>query len=169
MDMDLDQIIRVSLSEFVARIFDHKWRGREREAIALYVLGFLQRQCRPQGILSDPTQIGVEVAVPGVRSVNPKGRVNKDLVIWPEPGMTLWNENWEPCNSPLAVLEWKVFRRIHRNPGLSADDLRWLKDFTTSQAGSTGYAVSIDLAERSFRARVARVAAGVIDEEWVRL
>jgi hypothetical protein len=39
--------------------------------------------------------------------LNPRGRVNKDLVIWPEPGMTMWDLGWNPINVPAAVLEWK--------------------------------------------------------------
>jgi hypothetical protein len=39
-------------------------------------------------ILTDATQIGIEVTVPSDKSLNPKGRVCKDLVLWREPSLT---------------------------------------------------------------------------------
>jgi hypothetical protein len=110
MNAEIDNIVRVSLTEFVEDVFRSSWRGREREAVSLYVLGFLQEQCRSGRILRDPTQIGIEAAVPSSLKLNPKGRVCKDLVLWREPKMTCWNERWEAVNPPLAIMEWKAFR-----------------------------------------------------------
>ncbi|QOJ03658.1 MAG: hypothetical protein HRU71_09230 [Planctomycetia bacterium] len=63
---ELDSIIQSSLLEFAEWIDHHAWFGREKEAVSLYVLGFLQKHCRPRTILSDATQIGIEVAVPQI-------------------------------------------------------------------------------------------------------
>jgi len=163
----LDGLIRSTISEFTAAIFDSGWRGREREAVSLYAAGFLQPRCLPGALLRDPTQVAIEVAVPGVLSLNPKGRVNKDLVIWPEPRMTLWDKNWAAVNEPLAVLEWKVFRLATRPPRVSDHDVEWLTAFSGSRDRFVGYAVTIDLAGRSFRTRVARFSRGNIEAEWL--
>src|SRR6266550_3801870 len=87
----LDQFVRKSLEAFIGRVFATNWRGREREAISLYAFGFLQQFCGSDPVLRDPTQIGIEATVSGI-ATNRKGRVNKDLVVWPAPGMTCWNE-----------------------------------------------------------------------------
>ena len=83
--------------------------------------------------------------------------------------MTVWNEDWAVVNEPLAVLEWKVFRSNTRAPRVSKRDLEWLVAFSRDHAQFVGYTVSIDLAARSFRARVARCFCGASDLEWLSL
>ncbi|MGD1996311.1 MAG: hypothetical protein PVH62_06025 [Anaerolineae bacterium] len=61
---ELDEIVQRSLAEFVEDVFSTGWLGREREAISLFVLGYLSGFCKPGSLLRDPTQIGIEVAVP---------------------------------------------------------------------------------------------------------
>ncbi len=164
---DLDLIIRSAAEEFVAAVFSSRWRGREREAISLFAFGHLLRRCAAGSILSHPTQIAIEACVPGVPQLNPKGRVNKDLVIWPSPSMSLWDESWHEVHVPLAVLEWKVFREATKPPSLSRYDLDWLQKFSAGRAEFIGYAVWLDLAQRIHRFTAARVQNGRVDERWL--
>jgi hypothetical protein len=82
----LDKLIRTALTEFAADLSSRKWHGRENELVNLFTFGHLLRLgCPPRGNL-DPTQIGIEVAVPQLPywGKNPKRDVRKDLVIWPK-------------------------------------------------------------------------------------
>ena len=164
---ELDMIIRIAAEEFVTAVFSSRWRGREREAISLFAFGYLQRRCVAGSILSDPTQIAIEACVPGVLQLNPKERVNKDLVIWPRPGMSLWDENWDERHEPLTVMEWKVFRPQTKAPSLSGYDLDWLKKYSETRAEFVGYAIWLDLARRANRFTAARVQHGHVEERWL--
>ena len=164
----IDLIVRGSLIEFVDEVLRSSWRGREREAISLYAFGFLQRQINGSRILTDATQIGIEVTVPSDRSLNPKGRVCKDLVVWREPKMTCWNEGWEVVNYPLAILEWKAFRLKSSNPLVSRYDVEWLQRYSAFCPTSfVGYAISLDLLQRQFCVCVTRVENGHRQDSWL--
>jgi hypothetical protein len=169
MTTELDKLLRKALTEFTKKVFATGWHGREREAISLFVLGYLINQVRSESLLRDRTQIGIEVAVPSLKKLNPKGRVNKDLVIWPVGEMTLWDADWKEANTPLAVLEWKVFRKIHRTADLAPADLQWLTRWTRAFPKVTGYAVALDLAQRQFRLQVARCENGIVQREWLQM
>ena len=166
---ELDKLLREALTEFTKDVFATGWHGREREAISMFVLGYLINQVRPESSLRDRTQIGIEVAVPSYKKLNPKGRVNKDLVIWPVGGMTLWNAKWKETNTPLAVLEWKVYRNIHQTADLASVDLGWLIRWTKAFPQVIGYAVALDLAQPQFRLRVARAEKGIVQREWLQI
>ena len=107
---ELDAIVEKSLRSFFRNICS-EWCGRENEMVSLYAFGHLVKHVRRGTILSELTQIGIEVAVrqlpPDKEHPRKKKDVRKDLVIWPVPGMTLWKANI-PHNEPLAVMEWKV-------------------------------------------------------------
>ena len=117
----IDEIVRQSLTEFVSDIFQLPWSGRrEREAVSLYVLGYLIKHVKSDGFLKDPTQIGIEFTVPQISkemqtqisgSNNPKAQVYKDVVIWPKPKMTCWDSNGKPTISPSAILQWKFNKK----------------------------------------------------------
>lgn len=166
--IQIDEVVRASLTEFVEDITLSSWKGREREAISLYAFGFLQKQFRAGLILNDPTQIGIEVAVPSAERLNPKGRVCKDLILWAESKMTCWNEDWKATLYPLAIMEWKAYRQIHKRAEVSAKDVRWLSDYSTLFP-IVGYAVALDLAHRDFRLSVTRVLNGQLTIDWLRL
>jgi hypothetical protein len=164
----IDNIVRDSLTEFVEDVFRSAWRGREREAVSLYAFGFLQGHIQTNGILSDPTQIAIEAAVPSHPSLNVKGRVCKDLVLWPEPKMTCWNQSWEVVNYPLAIMEWKAFRLRSSRPLVSHEDIDWLKQYSARRPPSfVGYAVSLDLLQRQFRLCVTRIESGQAKDRWL--
>ena len=175
MNAEIDNIVRSSLTDFVEDVFRSSWRGREREAVSLYVLGFLQRQCRSDRILRDPTQIGIEAAVPSSLELNPKGRVCKDLVLWHEPKMTCWNERWEAVNPPLAIMEWKAFHRSAFRAQVYSPDVAWLKNYSALYADMfaghsfVGYAIALDLLQRKFRLSATRVENGQADDKWLQL
>lgn len=63
----IDDLIRSTLSSLTDELSTVEWTGRrEREVISLFCFGHLLRECRPGAFLHDPTQIGIEVAVPQV-------------------------------------------------------------------------------------------------------
>jgi hypothetical protein len=130
MAQQIDRPVRESLTDFITDLFARGWKGREYEAVSLYALGYLQRHFSPGSPLYDPAQIGLEVCVPGVATHNPKGRVNKDLVIWPAPAMTAWNAAWQVVNHPLAIMEWKVFQPKNARAKMSAYDIDWMGAFS---------------------------------------
>jgi hypothetical protein len=167
MIQQIDYAIRESLRDYVEELFSKGWKGREREAVSLYALGHLQRYCRPDTAFHSPTQIGLEVCVPGVPR-NPKGRVNKDLVIWPDAGMTTWDSEWAIVNYPLAIMEWKVFQPKNRRAQIWKDDVVWLVEFSC-RPSLVGYAVSLDLLAKEFRLSVSRVEAGEVTHGWLSL
>jgi hypothetical protein len=164
---EIDKIIRESLTAFVEDVFKRKWRGREYEAVSLYAFGFLQPLFRPNTALTDPTQIALEGTVPGVMGLNPKGRVCKDLVLWPKPMMTCWDEKWKISNMPISIMEWKVFRLANRKAKMSAYDITWLKKFSESKPNFVGYAISLDLLNRDFRLCTTRTYDGSATHEWL--
>lgn len=170
----LDRIIRDSLVSFAKEALAGDWTGRrEREAVSLYAFGFLLKQVRPGGVLHDPTQIGIEIPVPqvsGIAETNggdrhlEKPQVCKDLVIWPRPAMTCWDEAGNPTVSPLAVLEWKFGTET-----TSRHDLEWLKAFSKSRPEFTGFAISANRPGASFLLRAVRVSKGEADFAWLTL
>ena len=142
--------------------------------VSLYAFGHLVKHVHRGTILSDLTQIGIEVAVrqlpPDKEHPRKKKDVRKDLVIWPAPGMTLWKAN-VPHNEPLAVMEWKLNRYPNRaahqkNRPTHQDDIRWLR--TTSlrrgMADFVGYAVLVENTQDPKRLTCTRVHAGAVEQ-----
>ncbi len=163
---EIDGAVRTSLTDFFRSARNTRWQGREREAVSLYAFGFLLKHCAPGRLLHDPAQIGIEVAVPGVSSTNLKKQVCKDLVIWPAPGMTCWDDRRAPTKVPLAILEWKV------TPQAAAEhskyDLDWLARFSSEHRDVTGFAVSLVLGGDGHLG-VQRVRRGRVQAGWLRL
>jgi hypothetical protein len=166
----IDLAVQSATRAFVNDVFSSPyWRGRESEAVSYFAFGFLQRECKAGDLLADATQIVVGGCVPGVAELNPKGRVNKDLVLWPKARMSCWDTDWNVCHIPIAVLEWKVFRAKRRRPQMSTYDLDWLERFSRGRREFVGYAVSLDLAGRDWRLRAARVYDAHTEREWLTL
>jgi hypothetical protein len=160
MTLELDHIIRLSLTDFIEDIGKQPWRGKEREAISYYAFGHLLEYCRPHSILYDPRQIGIEVRVPKPARLGQKAAVCKDLVIWSEPGMTCWNAAGEANHYPLAVLEWKANE-------ISAYDVNWLRALSADNAQFIGYAVCLDLRKQNYRLSCTRIQDETVQEEWL--
>ena len=160
----MDAIIKPALVEFVEDVFARSWWGKEREAVSLFVFGYLLKHCRVGTLLYDPAQIGIEVRVPKPDNFGAKKEVCKDIVIWSRPGMTCWDESGNATHQPLTVLEWKV-----NVAELSAYDLDWLREFSAGQPEFVGYAVCLNLKPRAFRLRCARVQDRDIQRDWLEL
>jgi hypothetical protein len=160
---NLDSLIRESLLAFATFIVRENWNGREREAVSLYAFGFLVPRCRTDGPLSDPTQIGLDVAVRQIAGANRKAQVCKDLVVWPEPAGTCWDDAGNPTRDPLAILEWKG-----RAAEPSEYDQNWLREFSKTSPGLFGYAVSIDPRGQSTTLRVSQMRGGLVTRDWLR-
>ena len=132
--MNLDEIIQNSARQLISDLAGRNWIAREREIVNLFTFGYLLQHCKTGGILSDPTQIGIEVAVPQhLKSQRSNPDVCKDLVIWPKPKMTCWDANRIPANYPLSVLEWKVMHfkdSKNQKKKLSEfhSDIEWLRN-----------------------------------------
>lgn len=157
----LEEIIRASLGEFADFLSGSSWWGREREMVSLYAFGFLQRHCKHGSVLHDPTQIGIEAAVPQLPRPGAKSHVCKDLVIWPEPKMTCWAGCGHPPCYPLAILEWKTTKSGGRQA-----DIDWLSEYSAAHPESVGFSVLCGVAPRvSLDVTLAR--SGHVDHEWL--
>ncbi len=153
----LEELIAESLREFTAFIIRTGWRGREREAVSLYAFGFLVPRCRPDGVLREPTQIGLDVAVPQLPGPARKALVCKDLVIWPEPAGNCWDEAGKTTRKPIAVLEWKA-----RTESISTYDEQWLQEFSAESPTFVGFAISIHPRGTATTLTASRVRGGVL-------
>jgi hypothetical protein len=159
----IDGLIRDSLEAFLAEISSDSWWGRENEAVNRFAMGQLVKRCRPDSVLYDPRQIGIEVAVPQHTGGRAKAQVRKDLVIWPRPGMTCWEDpaRRQPTCYPLAILEWKM-GPAHS----SARDIEWLTGATTHGRELVGYAVALELSDVTAEVHVVRVFRGTAEPKW---
>lgn len=107
---ELDVTITQALTSLARELSGVGWSGRrEREVVSLFCFGHLLRQCKPGGVLYDPTQVAIEVAVPQIPgqrnltgSSRSKAQVCKDIVIWPRPGMVTWGPQGKPLWPPSA-------------------------------------------------------------------
>ncbi|PIR43981.1 hypothetical protein COV23_02320 [Candidatus Wolfebacteria bacterium CG10_big_fil_rev_8_21_14_0_10_31_9] len=131
----MDEIIEISINELNDYLKNSNWYGRENEVINLFAHTFLIKYLGKDGFTSI-SQIGVEVAVKQLSLLNGKKLVRKDLVIWGQSNETVWDDNREPKNTPIAVLEWKV-NYISKCDG----DIEWLKEFTKNYPKVTGYSI----------------------------
>lgn len=171
---ELDEVVRRSLSSFASESLSGGWSGRrEREAVSLFVFGHLLRHVRPDSVLHDAAQITIEFPVPQVAAASAtaisgragaKTQVCKDVVLWPEPGMTCWDASGDPTVAPMAIIEWKFdVRRVHE------PDVAWLAMFAESNPGFVGYEVSANRPGAPFLVDAARITAGRVDRSWLRL
>ena len=158
----LDALIRESLVELASFIATKRWHGREREAVSLYVLGFLISKCRPNGPLIHPTQVGVDVAVLQQPGPQRKKVVCKDVVIWPDEAGTCWDDSGQPTRHPLAILEWKA-----RTEKSSDYDEKWLRDFSMNLPNFVGYAISLNPDREHTSMTVTRVKNGLATPCWL--
>lgn len=165
----IEPILSESLSAFTRDLASRSWTGRrENEAVSLFALGFLLKHVRDDGPLFDPAQLGFDVSVPQIKNQRAlTGRssagpnVFKDLVVWPKPRMTCWDDAGRPRAVPLAILEWKF--DCH-NTRLLAFDVAWLQEFTSEYPGCLGYAVCATRRQSQVIVRYTKVQRGVASE-----
>ncbi len=167
---DIDLLINRLLRDFYDFILTAGWRGREREAVSLFSFNHLVPACEPGTVLYHPSQIGIEVSVPQVTELG-KPQVAKDLVIWPEPHMTAWDDQRQPTRSPAVVAEWKCagYPTPASGQGNRERDLKWLQLWTRVSEG-VGYSIGLQF-DRSGTTSLAadRVFRGEVAPDWLRL
>ncbi len=152
---------------FFAAVVGDGWRGRERESVSLFAFEFLVPRAHGAALAS-ASQIGIECAVPQVTSGG-KRQVCKDLVIWPRPRMTVWDQQRRPTRAPHVIMEWKVVgypghARLPVEQRLEAD-IAWLERFTNRYPTSLGVAVGIHWGQPS-RLKARRVVRGRAEDRW---
>ena len=160
---NIDSIVGRSLTSLARELSGGEWKGRrEREVVSLFCFGHLVGQCTPGGVLHDPAQISIEVAVPQIPGqpdltgkARSKAQVCKDIVIWPRPRMVCWDAQGKPTVAPLSVIEWK-----HNQGEVSGYDLEWLCEFSARTAEYVGYAVSTNLPSQGFTLSCTRLFGG---------
>lgn len=166
----MDDVVRSALISFANESLAGDWRGRrEREAVSLFAFRHLLREVHPKGPLFDSAQITIEFPVPQVKGCDgapalTKRQVCKDLVIWPQPGMTCWDDAGRPTIPPAALLEWKF-----GVPTVHEPDVEWLQRFTKAYPETVGYAISANRPGGGFLLGCVRVADGVVEREWLRV
>lgn len=168
----MDAIVKGALVSVAEALRDSSWTGRrEREVVSLFCFGYLLRHCDPSAILSDPTQISIEVAVPQIpgqrlltgKSSN-KAQVCKDIVIWRNSRATCWDAAGRPTVRPLTVIEWK-----HNDGPISRYDTEWLCGFSSGDPDFVGYAISTNRPARGFALSCTRVFLGERTDNWVHI
>jgi hypothetical protein len=163
----IDGLVRDALEAFIEDFTHARWWGKEHDCVNRFVHGFLVAEGLASGVLAHPTQVGIEVGV-----AQPKGfsqpAARKDVVIWPEPWMSCWNESFEPVHKPIAVLEWKLVRT--RGPlKCHVHDRAWLGAFAEDQPEAVGYAVTLNRDRgQAERISVVRFSGHSVDENWLR-
>jgi hypothetical protein len=151
---------------FAKQVEELDWVGRADEAVSLFAFGCLLRHVGPTRFLRDARQIAIHVAVPQLRAPDRKRLVRRDLVLWPQPGMSCWRTSGVPGKAPAAILQWT--RASDVSPGLySEKDIAWLREFAEEYRGSVGYAVTLGSHGYTPTVRCARVAIGRPKEDWV--
>ncbi len=152
----LDRAVQRSLRAFLHYIKARGWTGRENEAVSLYALGFLQRECKARTPLRHPTQIGIEVGATDSAKKGPNSQTRKDLVIWREAGANRWFPRGER-SEPLAIMEWKVSRTGFRPGRSNSEDRAWLASHCRHHPRTVGYAVLLLLSATPPRLDVHRI------------
>jgi hypothetical protein len=158
----LDSLLRGSLIDLADFVAKNNWRGREREVVSLFAFGFLVPRCQVGGPLQNPTQIGLDVAVPQLPGKNRKALVCKDLVLWEESAGTCWDKAGNATRTPIAILEWKAGTTNH-----SKHDELWLQAYSSNHRNFTGYAVSLNPKGMQTSLSVSLARNGVTNKSWI--
>ncbi|MBV1881875.1 MAG: hypothetical protein KUG82_09595 [Pseudomonadales bacterium] len=162
----IETIIKSSLSDFYSDVKVNKWIGREREAVSHFVTAHLINQVKKNTIFHSLSQAVIEGAVQQWDKT-PKKQVNKDLLIWPTPGMTTWNSKWESKHAPIAILEWKVHRKRKKFTSFHGHDVEWLEWFTKENKGTFGFVVALDILTDNVALNAGFVQNGKTNTEWL--
>lgn len=165
----IDNLVRPTLVDFTAWVFDNKWVGKEREAVNLYAMGYLLKKCEEGTPFHDPTQVAIEVLIRQPDGFGSKHSAARDLVIWRRPRQNAWARNKKGSfpqliaeTHPISILEWKVGR-----PAVDEKDIRWLKGYANERKKFVGYAITLDLDRRKFRLACGRIDSKGVDREWL--
>jgi hypothetical protein len=164
----IDRLVRAALQAFTEDFTQARWWGKEHDCVNRFVHGFLIPQGIESGIFTHPTQVGIEVGVAQPKRLD-RPAARKDVVVWPEPWMSCWNESFEPVNQPIAVLEWKLVRR-RNSLECHKHDREWLSAFAAEHTGFVGYAVTLNRDRgQTERIAVSRFSGRSEDPMWLRM
>jgi hypothetical protein len=141
----IDRFVNEALVSLGDWLKTNEWYGKERDCVNLFAHKFLFEKIEPGAAIEDATQISIECPLKQPEKY-PNRVASKDLVIWPGPLQTTWSRTYESVHSPKAVMEWKVFRDQLPKAVFDSHDEEWVTLFTSEQAGSFGFIVSVDLA-----------------------
>lgn len=174
----LDQLIHRGLTGLFNELQTCNWYVREHELVNLFVFGNLVPMFQERGL--DLTMIGIEYpAMQAIASESSRFGARKDLVIWPEPRMTLWKgceltRGMELSTlhalgcKPLAIIEWKNISRITRTPVEVRNghqlDIEWLRRNVEANMVQVGFAVLVDQSTNLVRLNCKRVANGTASD-----
>lgn len=169
-DSELDTAFRAALRELVDDLARTPWLAKEHDCVNRFVFRHLATKVRPGAVLHDLGQVRIEGHAPQPPGIGTKLTARKDLVIWPDPDATCFedpdrNGRWLAPHTPLAIMEWKADLRAHHRPRLDRHDLDWLGAAARHWPGFTGYAV---LLHRDVLI-AARCEGDACDREWLTL
>jgi len=164
---ELDNLITTSLTTFAADLLDSGWCGKEHDWVNRYAFNYLLKLCSPTSIFREPGQLGIEVQVGQPPGYYSKPAACRDIVLWPQSGMSCWGEDWQPIFHPLAILEWKVHRPRRRNRE-QPHEREWLRHYTDWQKAPVAYAVEVDLGCSPSTLTCCRYHAGTEQAGWLR-
>ncbi len=165
--VELDTLLRRAFIGFAEDIRKDRWYGKERDCIQRFAMGYLVDACGTHHFLQHPTQVGIEMPVAKPSEVGKRRSAPKDLVVWHEKWPKVWDSQWNPSLTPLAVIEWKVSRG--KKGGENKDhDAKWLGSFTSDKQSSVGYSVMLRFndARDLCSLDVCRYFLGKPDHEW---
>jgi len=133
--LDTSGIIDLALKDFDNFLKENCWYGRENEVVNVFAHKFLSKYVGTSPLVY-LDQIGIEVGVKQLPSENGKDLVRKDLVIWKSGDTSVWNEEGEIVNIPLAIIEWKV-----NDISKCEYDIAWLSEYKKVYQEVLGYSV----------------------------
>ena len=160
----IDRFLEDALLEFADwYVATTQWHGKERDCVNAYAHRHLSRRIRKGAAVEDIAQVRIESAAP-----QPKGFTKltapKDLVIWRDGLSTVWDSEWNACDWPWVVMEWK-FKRSGKPPTIfDSHDLDWLCGFTAEYEQTFGYLIRVYDGPHGRCVDWAKVARGVLNE-----
>jgi len=171
----LDDLIKSALLSFSSIPKVSQW-AREKELVSWFVTDHLLPQVNPQSIIHQPSQVGIEVAVPQHKTPNNPRKnpdVCKDVVIWEEPKMSCWDSDGMANIYPLSVLEWKSFNKRDR-PGQRKNktktfteyDIPWLQKTSSKVEKFIGYGILADVTNQKIEITCVRFTGTEKNDFW---
>ena len=162
----IDRLLDEAFTTFSQWLKNHpEWRGKESDCVNLFAHRFLFERIETGAAIECATQVGIEVALKQPEGRYTRPASNKDLVIWSEPLQTTWSATWKPIYSPMAVIEWKVYRQRFPRRGFHKHDEEWIEAYTQENTGSLGYVVSVDLTHTGPAVHWKQANQGVFSED----
>jgi len=157
----LDLLIQDSIHEFAEFYVHSTWLGKERDCVNIFALRFLASNVSEVSAIKELSQIRIEGGVPQPKKF-PRASATKDIVIWKDPLTTAWDEDWNPVNTPRAIIEWKTSRTGATAPDYDPHDVDWMTSFTTEFPDTIGFLISTHSSQHSRSCKWTLVRNGVL-------